>query len=351
MASVQLINLKKAYTKGNLVIDDFNLEIADGEFVVLVGPSGCGKTTILRMIAGLEDITAGDVIIDGNLVNDYPPKERDIAMVFQNYALYPHMNVYSNLCFGLKLRKLPKKEIDRQVKRAANVLGIGGYLKKKPKELSGGERQRVALGRAMVRDPKVFLFDEPLSNLDAMLRVQMRAEIKKLHNELKTTMIYVTHDQVEAMTLGDRIVILKDGIAQQIGSPMDVYQKPSNRFVGSFIGSPAMNIIDGNLTGNVFEGPNIKIELTDIESNSLQKRAVSLGIRPEDISIGDGRITACVIVTEPLGSETIIHIKLADKPLVIKYPQLVFYQPGEQILISFDLSRIMLFDGQTGNRL
>ncbi|MBC8402189.1 MAG: ATP-binding cassette domain-containing protein, partial [Candidatus Marinimicrobia bacterium] len=213
MASVQLKNLKKAYTKDNLVIDDFNLDISDGEFLVLVGPSGCGKSTILRMIAGLEDITAGEIFIDGNLVNDQPPKNRDIAMVFQNYALYPHMSVYNNLAFGLKLRKFPKEEIDKRVKLAANILEIGRYLQKKPKELSGGERQRVALGRAIVRNPKVFLFDEPLSNLDAKLRVQMRAEIKKLHNELKTTMIYVTHDQVEAMTMGDRIVILKDGIA------------------------------------------------------------------------------------------------------------------------------------------
>ncbi len=351
MASVQLKNLKKAYTKDNFVIDDFNLDISDGEFVVLVGPSGCGKSTILRMIAGLEDITAGEIFIDGNLVNDQPPKDRDIAMVFQNYALYPHMNVYNNLAFGLKLRKYSKEEIDSRVKQAANILEIGVYLQKKPKELSGGERQRVALGRAIVRNPKVFLFDEPLSNLDAKLRVQMRAEIKKLHNELQTTMIYVTHDQVEAMTMGDRIVILKDGIAQQIGSPMEVYQTPSNRFVGSFIGSPAMNFIEGDLTGNAFEGPGVKVELTDIEDQSNQKRAITLGIRPEDISIKQGPITAQVIVTEPLGSETIIHIKLADNTIVIKYPQLVFYKPGEQIIINFNTAKIMLFDTHTGQRL
>ncbi len=350
MASVQLNNLSKSYRKDELVVKDFNLDIRDGEFIVLVGPSGCGKSTVLRMIAGLEDITAGEILIDGDVVNEQPPKDRDIAMVFQNYALYPHMNVFKNLAFGLKLRKYPPQEINDRVKRAADILEIGKYLEKKPKELSGGERQRVALGRAIVRNPKVFLFDEPLSNLDAKLRVQMRAEIKNLHSELKTTMVYVTHDQVEAMTMGDRIVIMKDGIVQQIGSPMEVYQSPQNIFVGSFIGSPAMNFVPGSMSDGKFEAEGLKLEIPGISKN-IQSKTISLGIRPEDINVGQGSIDVEVIVTEPLGSETILHLNCCNQKLLVKYPDLVNFKPGEKIAIDFDSEKIILFDNVGGKRV
>ncbi|MFH1852421.1 MAG: sn-glycerol-3-phosphate ABC transporter ATP-binding protein UgpC [Candidatus Neomarinimicrobiota bacterium] len=348
MATVQLQAVNKSYTRDKLVVRNFSLDIADGEFIVLVGPSGCGKSTILRMIAGLEEVTSGTIRIDGNVVNDQPPKDRDIAMVFQNYALYPHMNVFKNLAFGLKLRKYPQQEITERVQRAADILEIGRYLDKKPKELSGGERQRVALGRAIVRDPKVFLFDEPLSNLDAKLRVQMRAEIKKLHRDLKTTMIYVTHDQVEAMTMGDRIVILKDGETQQVGSPLNVYQAPANMFVGSFIGSPAMNFINGTVVGGRFIAGDLRIDLPETMPKFADSQSLALGIRPEDILIDQGDITAEVLVTEPLGSETIIHLLLEQNPLVVKCQALVFYPPGERLAIKFKPDRIRLFDRESG---
>jgi len=350
MASVQLNNLSKSYRKDELVVKDFNLDIQDGEFIVLVGPSGCGKSTVLRMIAGLEDITAGEIQIDGDIVNERPPKDRDIAMVFQNYALYPHMDVYNNLAFGLKLRKFSKDEINERVNSTASILEIQDYLKTKPKELSGGQRQRVALGRAIVRNPKVFLFDEPLSNLDAKLRVQMRAEIKKLHSELRTTMVYVTHDQVEAMTMGDRIVIMKDGIIQQIGSPMEVYQSPKNIFVGSFIGSPAMNFIPGSLSDGKFETEGLKLEIPGI-SKELQSKTISLGIRPEDIKIGQGSIDAEVLVTEPLGSETILHLNCCNQELIVKYPALVNFKYGQKIAIDFNSEKFILFDTVSGDRV
>jgi multiple sugar transport system ATP-binding protein len=346
MATVRLQAVKKAYIKDQLVVKNFDLDINDGDFIVLVGPSGCGKSTVLRMIAGLEELTEGEIFIDGKLVNNLPPKDRDIAMVFQNYALYPHMNVYKNLAFGLKLRKYSTQEIDERVKRAANILKIGQYLEKKPKELSGGERQRVALGRAIVRNPKVFLFDEPLSNLDAKLRVQMRAEIKKLHRELQTTMIYVTHDQVEAMTMGDLIVILKDGEIQQVGSPMEVYQQPANKFVGSFIGSPAMNFIDGIIKNGEFIAPGINIDL-NAKDRIVDGLEVSLGIRPEDIAINHGNIEAIVIVTEPLGSETIIHVQIGETSLVTKHPSMTTLQTGEKITLQFKSDKIVLFDKAT----
>ena len=247
MASVRLTNVKKVYEGGVIAVHEMSLDVKEKEFVVLVGPSGCGKSTTLRMIAGLEEVTSGEVFIDDKLVNDVPPKDRDIAMVFQNYALYPHMSVYENMAFGLKLRKFPKKEIDERVREAAAILGIEEYLDRKPKALSGGQRQRVAVGRAIVRKPKVFLFDEPLSNLDAKLRVQMRTEISKLHHRLGATMIYVTHDQTEAMTMGDKIVLMKDGFVQQIDAPLDIYARPNNKFVAGFIGSPAMNFLDGSI--------------------------------------------------------------------------------------------------------
>ena len=287
MAEVILKNVQKVYDKNIVAVDDANIEIQDKEFVVLVGPSGCGKSTTLRMIAGLEEITSGEIFIDNILVNDIPPKDRDIAMVFQNYALYPHMTVYQNMAFGLKLRKYPKDEIDTRVREAADILGIEELLDRKPKALSGGQRQRVAVGRAIVRKPKVFLFDEPLSNLDAKLRLQMRTEISKLHTRLEATMVYVTHDQVEAMTMGDRIVVMKDGRIHQIDSPLNLYNYPVNQFVAGFIGSPSMNFLHGRLLaegdGLIFDEGNIQIQLPVSYTEPLSNhrdREVVLGIRP-----------------------------------------------------------------------
>src|SRR5690606_29050166 len=288
MAGLNLTNIKKVYDKGVVSVQDFNLEIRDKEFLVLVGPSGCGKSTTLRMIAGLEDISEGDLYIGEKRVNDVSPKDRDIAMVFQNYALYPHMNVYDNMAFGLKLRKFKKDEIDRRVKDAARILGLEAYLDRKPKALSGGQRQRVALGRAIVRDAKVFLMDEPLSNLDAKLRVQMRAEIQKLHHRLQTTTIYVTHDQTEAMTMATRLVVLKDGLIQQVGAPKEVYDKPNNIFVGGFIGSPAMNFFNGTLEEGSISLGETKVAVPEGKMKVLREQGyigkeVVLGVRPEDI--------------------------------------------------------------------
>ncbi|HOD38832.1 MAG TPA: sn-glycerol-3-phosphate ABC transporter ATP-binding protein UgpC, partial [Candidatus Marinimicrobia bacterium] len=282
MASIELKQIVKEFDKGAPIIKNLDLTINDGEFLVIVGPSGCGKSTTLRLIAGLEEVTRGEVYIDNRLVNNILPKDRDIAMVFQNYALYPHMTVYENMAFGLKLRKYPKSEIRQRVKEAADILELGDLLNRKPKQLSGGQRQRVALGRAIVRKPKVFLFDEPLSNLDAKLRVQMRTEIKKLHHHLKTTMVYVTHDQVEALTMGDRIVVMKDGVIHQIGSPSEIYQNPQDLFVAGFIGSPAMNFIPGVLHRGVFQSNtnNIKLILEKSPYKEMDNVAVVLGIRP-----------------------------------------------------------------------
>ena len=293
MAKVVMEKLNKHYGEV-MAVKDLDLEIPDKEFVVLVGPSGCGKTTTLRMVAGLEEITAGDIYIGDKLVNQLPPKDRDIAMVFQNYALYPHMTVYQNLAFALTLRKIPKAEIDRRVKDAADILNIGELLQRKPKALSGGQRQRVAVGRAIVRKPKVFLFDEPLSNLDAKLRVQMRAELKKLHERLQGTVIYVTHDQVEAMTMGDRIVVMKDGLKQQMGPPLELYFKPANKFVAGFIGSPAMNFIEGDLFSEggelYFQAAGMKLKVPKDKAEPLRKYGktrVIFGIRPEDLPEAD----------------------------------------------------------------
>ena len=289
MAEVTLTKLNKYYDT-NHVVKDVDLAIRDKEFMVFVGPSGCGKTTTLRMIAGLESITAGEIRIDNTVVNQVPPMDRDIAMVFQNYALYPHMSVASNMAFGLKMRKFAKSEIDQRIKRAATILGIENLLERKPRQLSGGQRQRVALGRAIVRDPKVFLFDEPLSNLDAKLRVQMRVELKKLHERLAVTSVYVTHDQVEAMTLGDRVVVMKDGVVQQVGEPLELYNSPANRFVAGFIGSPAMNFADVTISENgghpIAEAPGLKIGLPEAmvgRARTRLGRKATLGIRPEDI--------------------------------------------------------------------
>ncbi len=362
MAEVILENVTKKY--GDVVaVKDFSLEIKDKEFCVLVGPSGCGKTTTLRMIAGLEEVTSGKIYIDGKVVNNLPPKDRDIAMVFQNYALYPHMKVYDNMAFGLKIRGYSKKEIDQRVREAAEILGITHLLNRYPKELSGGQRQRVAVGRAIVRKPKVFLFDEPLSNLDAKLRVQMRAELKKLHERLQTTIIYVTHDQVEAMTLGDKICVMKDGVIQQVDNPLDLYENPKNKFVAGFIGSPPMNFIVVDVkqeNGFIYldEG-NFKLRLPQkYEDKVLQyvNKKMILGIRPEHAydklfyagEIKEGSlITLTVDFVEPLGSETYLHLSSGKNRLVIKADPHNTAKPNQIIEVVVNLDKIHLFDYET----
>ena len=322
MARVMLKDISKVYPGGFEAVHDVNIDIKDKEFIVLVGPSGCGKSTTLRMVAGLEEISGGELYIDDKLVNDVAPKDRDIAMVFQNYALYPHMTVYDNMAFGLKIRKLPKAEIDQRVREAARILHIEEQLNKKPKALSGGQRQRVAMGRAIVRKPKVFLFDEPLSNLDAKLRIAMRAEIARLHSKLQTTIIYVTHDQVEAMTLGDRIVVLKDGFIQQIDTPLNLYDKPVNKFVAGFIGSPAMNFMSVDIKSS--GGKVVAVHGNDVIEPTAEQQAklkpyiddkVTFGVRPEDLVIGGKssvKIKTKVDVVEPLGSETLLYVSTND---------------------------------------
>jgi len=359
MAEVILKNVRKVYDKDVVAVDDANIEIKDKEFVVLVGPSGCGKSTTLRMIAGLEEITGGEISIDGTVVNDVPPKDRDIAMVFQNYALYPHMTVYQNMAFGLKLRKYPKDEIDARVQEAAEILGIQELLERKPKALSGGQRQRVAVGRAIVRKPKVFLFDEPLSNLDAKLRVQMRTEISKLHTSLEATMVYVTHDQVEAMTMGDRIVVMKDGLIQQIDEPLNLYNKPVNQFVAGFIGSPSMNFIRGTLSSNgsgmVFDEGNVQIVLPAGHCDQLGghvDQEVTLGIRPEDIHDPDtiGRnvetveIEAKVEVVEPMGNEVFLNLTTGKTAFVARVDPLHMPQIDQTVKLAVEIDKAHFFD-------
>lgn len=361
MADVKLVNVTKVYEGGNVAVQEVNLEVKDKEFVVLVGPSGCGKSTTLRMIAGLEEITKGDLFIDGKLVNNVSPKDRDIAMVFQNYALYPHMTVYENMAFGLKLRKVDKKEIKERVQEAARILDIESYLERKPKALSGGQRQRVAVGRAIVRKPKVFLFDEPLSNLDAKLRVQMRTEISKLHNRLEATMIYVTHDQTEAMTMGDRIVIMKDGFVQQIDTPLNLYNYPVNKFVAGFIGSPSMNFISGRLTqqdGLTFiskdESFNFKINgnSADRLKNYVNKDLI-IGLRPEDIydTGNNGKnlqnMSAQLEVVEPLGNEILLYFSYADSQVIARIPAREKPNAGSMIDLYFDVDKVHYFDKET----
>jgi len=364
MAGVTLQGIQKIYDNGYHAVHDVNLEIADKEFMVLVGPSGCGKTTTLRMIAGLESISEGDLLIDGKKVNDVSPKDRDIAMVFQNYALYPHMSVYDNMAFGLKLRKRSKSEIDEQVKKAATILGITDQLQKKPKELSGGQRQRVALGRAIVRHPKVFLMDEPLSNLDAKMRVQMRAELIKLHFDLKTTFIYVTHDQTEAMTMGSRICVMNKGLIQQVAEPAEIYNHPANLFVAGFIGSPAMN----TMAAQIFEEegkPVIKTGETTIINqlpnfgpdrwkNSIGRELV-LGVRPEHVSLcKENEPTAMsgrVEVTEFMGSELFISIAHNGATITAKLRAEENVQMGNTVWFRFDPTRLHLFDKETENAL
>jgi multiple sugar transport system ATP-binding protein len=353
MASVAIRDVRKAFGPAQ-VIHGVDIAIDDGEFVVLVGPSGCGKSTLLRMIAGLENITAGEIRIGERVVNHVPPKERDIAMVFQNYALYPHMTVADNMSFSMRLRGAPRAEIDARVKRAADILGLGDLLGRFPRQLSGGQRQRVAMGRAIVRDPQVFLFDEPLSNLDAKLRVAMRTEIKELHQRLKTTTVYVTHDQIEAMTMADKIVVMHDGIVEQIGSPLELYDRPDNQFVASFIGSPAMNFLNGKIRVNGsagFEGPNgVKLPLASAPANS-DGRPTVYGVRPEHFTIADDGAEAEIVVVEPTGSETQVFAKLGGEQVVAVFRERHQFNPGDRIRLKPDPSAVHLFDEATGKRL
>src|ERR1700735_2560748 len=352
MASVDVVNVRKAHG-GLEVIHGVSVSIDDGEFVTLVGPSGCGKSTLLRMIAGLESITAGDIRIGERVVNHLAPKDRDIAMVFQNYALYPHKTVAENMGFALKLRHASKAEIDARVRRAADILDVAPYLSRYPRQLSGGQRQRVAMGRAIVRDPQGFLFDEPLSNLDAKLRVQMRAEIKELHQRLKTTTIYVTHDQIEAMTMADRIVVMRDGVVEQIGTPLELYDHPPTLFVASFIGSPSRNLLKGSLTVNekptfVTEG-GVELPLKSAPAN-IDGRPCIYGIRPEHLAIGVD-FKAEVSVVEPTGSETQVFAKVGGHPIVTVFRDRVSAQPGQSLLLSPNLDAVHLFDAESGRRL
>jgi len=365
MSKVTLKHVYKVYEGGVRAVNDFDLEIKDKEFIVFVGPSGCGKSTTLRMIAGLENITAGQLYIDGVLVNDMDSKDRDIAMVFQNYALYPHMTVYQNMAFGLKLRKEDPKAIDERVKKAADILEISDLLSRKPKALSGGQRQRVALGRAIVREPKVFLLDEPLSNLDAKLRVQMRTEITKLHKRLATTFIYVTHDQTEAMTMGDRIVVMKLGFIQQVDTPVNLYENPTNLFVATFLGSPQMNIIDCHLKEEgkklvaILNGnDSLRLEFPELKAKQLSDRSylgkdLLLGIRPEHIKIAETGLPAVVDVIEQLGDETIVYAKIEGRPedVVIKGVATGKYQAKQSIFLAPDMMNAHLFDKESTNSI
>ena len=347
MASVAIRDVRKSYG-ATAVIHGVDISITDGEFVVLVGPSGCGKSTLLRMIAGLENITGGEISIGDRVVNNLPPKERDIAMVFQNYALYPHMTVAANMAFSMKLRGAPQSEIDTRVNRAAAILDLGPYLERFPRQLSGGQRQRVAMGRAIVRDPQVFLFDEPLSNLDAKLRVQMRTEIKELHQRLKTTTVYVTHDQIEAMTMADKIVVMHDGIVEQIGTPLELYDNPANQFVAGFIGSPAMNFLKGTIRVNgiaMFEGPNgVKLPVANAPASANGAAAV-YGIRPEHFTLAE------IVVIEPTGSETQVFAKLGGEEVVAVFRERHQFKPGEKIKLKPGPKLVHLFDAATGKRL
>lgn len=364
MAELRLEHIQKSYDKKTVAVNDFNLHIQDKEFIVFVGPSGCGKSTTLRMIAGLEEITDGELYIDDKKMNDVAPKDRDIAMVFQNYALYPHMNVYDNMAFGLKLRKFKKDEIEKRVKNAAKILGLEAYLDRKPKALSGGQRQRVALGRAIVRDAKVFLMDEPLSNLDAKLRVQMRAEIQKLHQRLQTTTIYVTHDQTEAMTMATRLVVMKDGIIQQVGAPKDVYDNPENIFVGGFIGSPSMNFLNGTLKDGHLLLDNLKIKVPEgkmkvLRDNGYVDKEIILGIRPEDIhdepvfieATPETKITAMIDVAELMGAESFLYSKVNDQDFIARVDSRSDVKGGEQIDLAFDMNKVHFFDPETELRI
>jgi multiple sugar transport system ATP-binding protein len=355
MASVSFQNIEKTFGSTK-VIHGIGFDIKDGEFMVLVGPSGCGKSTLLRMLAGLEEISAGTIAIDGKVVNDMESKDRDIAMVFQSYALYPHMTVADNMGFSLKLRKADSRTIEERVSKAAKILNLDPYLKRYPRELSGGQRQRVAMGRAIVRDPKVFLFDEPLSNLDAKLRVAMRGEIKALHQRLKTTTVYVTHDQVEAMTMADRIVVMHDGRIEQIGTPLDLYDHPSNLFVAQFIGSPAMNIVEGTLrrvdgTGYVEASGGMRWPLAGASGG--EGKAVSYGVRPEHLSVTDASkgVPAEIIVVEPTGAETELLVQAGASQVILVTHGRPQVNPGDRIGLSVEAGAVHLFDQKTGHRI
>jgi len=368
MAQVVIEDVTKIFPPDVVAVDGMDLHIRDEEFIVLVGPSGCGKSTTLRMVAGLEEITRGTIRIDERIINDVPPKDRDIAMVFQNYALYPHMTVYKNMGFALRLRKYPRREIDRRVRETAKVLGIEALLDRKPKALSGGQRQRVAVGRAIVRNPKAFLFDEPLSNLDAKLRVEMRAELKRLHHQLQTTTIHVTHDQEEAMTLGDRIVVMKDGRVQQCGSPLEVYDTPANRFVGGFVGTPPMNFLDGRLVGEDgavhFDEGSARIRLPEAPGRTLGAwvgQDVVLGLRPEAMSLhAEGRfagkhnvLPVDVVVVEPLGEKMDLYVRTPRHPhIVARVDARRDLAAGQEVELHLDMQRVHIFEpGQTGANL
>ncbi len=350
MAPVSINNVRKSY--GALeVLHGVSIDIADGEFVVLVGPSGCGKSTLLRMLAGLEDISAGEISIGDRVVNSLQPKERDIAMVFQSYALYPHMTVEQNMGFSLKLARAPKEEIRSRVAKVAAMLNLVDYLDRYPRQLSGGQRQRVAMGRAMVRNPEVFLFDEPLSNLDAKLRVQMRSEIKQNHHRLNTTTVYVTHDQIEAMTMADKIVVMHGGIVEQVGSPLELYDYPANLFVAGFIGSPAMNVIGGKVSGGGFIGDDgtriaLPFPVTEFEGGEMK-----LGIRPEHLLLDANGHAAEIITIEPTGAETQVLLRLAGHDIIGVFRERILRKPGEILHVSLLPERIQLFDGKSGQRI
>jgi len=361
MANVTIRNLNKKYDGGFHAVKDVNLEIRNKEFMVLVGPSGCGKTTTLRMVAGLEEITSGEILIGAEVVNDLPPMDRNIAMVFQNYALYPHKSVYQNMAFGLQMRKYPKDEIEKRVREAADILGIGPLLERKPRQLSGGQRQRVAVGRAIVRHPEVFLFDEPLSNLDAQLRVQMRVELKRLHERLETTAIYVTHDQVEAMTLGDRVVVMKDGWVQQVGEPLELYGKPANKFVAGFIGSPAMNFVDvmisdaGGALWADAAGLRLKVPAQMVERvRPHTGKLATLGVRPEALHLANGSdqpdysFDTAVDVVEPLGNEILVNFRAGGAPMVARVDPAVRVKAHQGIRVALDPERVHFFDEKSG---
>jgi multiple sugar transport system ATP-binding protein len=350
MGAVRIDNVRKNY--GNLeVLHGVSIDIADGEFVILVGPSGCGKSTLLRMIAGLEDITDGEISIGNTVVNTLAPKDRDIAMVFQSYALYPHMTVEQNMGFSLKLQRVPREESRKRVASAAAILGLEPYLDRYPRHLSGGQRQRVAMGRAIVRNPAVFLFDEPLSNLDAKLRVQMRSEIKQNHQRLKTTTVYVTHDQIEAMTMADRIVVMHDGVIEQIGTPLELYDHPENLFVAGFIGSPAMNMIGGKIDGDAFTADNgTRIQIGAMPANSAG-RPVTLGVRPEHFHLDPNGVDAEILTVEPTGSETQVVARFAGNEIMGAFRERITARPGEVLKIRPERSAIHLFDADSGKRI
>ena len=348
MSFLELQNITKIYPNGTKAVDETSLNIENGEFVVFVGPSGCGKSTLLRMIAGLEDITSGEIVLDSNIINNIDPSERDVAMVFQNYALYPHMTVYNNMAYGLKNRGISKQEIETKVNDAAKLLEIDSYLERKPSMLSGGQRQRVAMGRAIVRNPKIFLFDEPLSNLDAKLRNQMRLEIKKLQRQMGVTSIFVTHDQTEAMTLGDRIVVINNGIVEQVGTPKEIYSKPNTKFVAEFIGSPQMNIFNCKIDNGTAKIDNHSINL----DKSVNNDDASIGIRPDDIQISDsGSITCKANLVEYLGSDMIIYSSLGDQEFSCKLSSKIDVKAGNEFKFDIQPNLVHIFDNSSGKRL